>query len=86
MDKLKKTVPHADPCKAIAGDSTLWTRFREIKALRDDLVHLTRRGYSPDPEHPSPFGRLIAGVADNYPEDVEKLIEAIWPGYLKTKP
>jgi hypothetical protein len=47
-DKLKRAVPLVTG-RHIAGDSRLWEKFTALKQLRDELVHLKERGYSPDP-------------------------------------
>lgn len=81
-DKLKKAVPRLADRNAIAGDAKLWARFVALKTLRDDLVHLKERGYSPDPEAPSPYARLMRGDAANAPDDAAAIIQAIlgsWP-------
>jgi hypothetical protein len=75
-EKLKRAVPLATG-RHIAGDSRLWGKFKALKQLRDELVHLKERGYSPDPDAPSPYSRLMRGDAAACVEDAAALIEAM---------
>lgn len=80
-DKLKRAVPLATRGH-VAGDARLWEKFKALKGLRDELVHLKERGYSPDPDAPSPHSRLMRGDAGGCVEDAAELIgtmEGSWP-------
>jgi hypothetical protein len=75
-DKLKRAVPLATS-RRVAGDSRLWGKFSALKQLRDELVHLKERGYSPDPDAPSPYSRLMRGDASGCVDDAVELIGAM---------
>jgi hypothetical protein len=80
-EKLKRAVPLVTG-RHVAGDSRLWARFTALKELRDELVHLKERGYSPHPDAPSPYSRLMRGDAATCVEDAAELIhemEGSWP-------
>lgn len=42
-DKLKRAVPKLDGAKRIAG-TPVWGRYRNLKFLRDELLHVKQRG------------------------------------------
>ncbi len=80
-DKLKKVMPLFDEGKSIAGTPT-WTRYRGLKFLRDELLHVKQRGYSSDPDEPSAYDRLMLGDGDTCVEDAIAVVEGAWPGFL----
>jgi hypothetical protein len=81
-DKLKLVLPRVDGGHHIAGDAKVWERYKTLKFLRDELLHVKRRGYSPDPDEPSEYDRLMLGEADNCVEDAVAVVEGAWPGFL----
>lgn len=81
-DKLKPILPRVKGGKHIAGDAEVWGRCKALKFLRDELLHVKRRGYSSDPDEPSEYDRLMLGEADACVEDAFIVIEAAWPGFL----
>jgi hypothetical protein len=81
-DKLKLIVPEVEGGKHIAGDARIWERYKALKFLRDELLHVKRRGYSPDPDEPSEYDRLVLGEADDCVEDAVAVVEGAWPGFL----
>lgn len=81
-DKLKLVMPEVEGGKHIAGDARIWERYKALKFLRDELLHVKRRGYSPDPDEPSEYDRLMLGEADHCVEDAVAVIEGAWPGFL----
>jgi hypothetical protein len=82
-EKLKKAVPLAKSRPSIAGDSTLWQKFTDLKHLRDELVHLKERGYSPDPDETTAYAHLLRGDAADCAADAATLIYEMegkkWP-------
>jgi hypothetical protein len=80
-EKLDLVVPKLTRRPSIKG-STPWERFKYLKRLRDDLVHLKERGYSTDPDKPSEFGRLLRGDAVSCVADTVAIFEALEPGWL----
>jgi hypothetical protein len=80
-EKLKRVVPMMDGGKNVAGTET-WERYRRLKFLRDELLHIKQRGYDPDPKARSEYDRLIAGEADNCADDAHAIVNAAWPGFL----
>jgi hypothetical protein len=81
-EKLKRVMPQIEGGKHIAGDARIWGRYQRLKFLRDELIHVKRRGYSPDPDEPSEYDRLILGEADGCVEDAVAVVEGAWPGFL----
>jgi hypothetical protein len=75
-DKLKRAVPLATG-RHVAGDSALWDKFTTLKALRDELVHLKERGYSPDAEScVDDAVEVIHAMEGSWPEESRRLIES----------
>lgn len=67
-DKLKRVVPLLGQGAVVAGTAT-WERYRELKFLRDELLHVKQRGYDPDPQARTAYDRLIVGEGDGCVED-----------------
>lgn len=80
-DKLKTVPVKLDGGRRIAGTAT-WQRYLRLKNLRDELLHVKRRGYEPDPDDRTAYDRLIVGEADSCVEDAVATIEGAWPGFL----
>jgi len=80
-DKLKRVVPLVDVGAHVAGTAT-WERYRDLKFLRDELVHVKQRGYDPDPSVRTAYDRLILGDGDRCVEDARMVVESIFPGLL----
>jgi hypothetical protein len=59
--------------------TAVWELFVKLRRLRDDLVHVKQRGYSNDPDAPSPFGQLFRGDATCCVEHARDVILALWP-------
>jgi hypothetical protein len=81
-EKLKIVVPMAEGGRHVASDSVVWGRYRELKFLRDELVHVKSRGYESDPDEPTAYDRLMLGEADMCVEDARAVIDGAWPGFL----
>jgi hypothetical protein len=81
-EKLKKVLPMKKECAHVAGDAEVWGRYRALKFLRDELVHVKERGYDPDPNTRTAYDRLIMGEGDMCVEDARTLIDRCWPGWL----
>jgi hypothetical protein len=78
----EKRTAYREGWRPIARHAALWRKFTELKELRDELVHLKERGYSPDPAAPSAYSRVMRGDATNAPDDARELIYAMegkWP-------
>ncbi len=80
-DKLKRVVPLLDQGAAVAGTAT-WERYRVLKFLRDELLHVKQRGYDPDPRIRTAYDRLIVGEGDGCVEDARAVVEGVFPGFL----
>jgi hypothetical protein len=79
--KLKLIVPLVSGSDSIAGTSA-WERYLALKSLRDELLHVKRRGYEPEPETLTAYDRLMLGEADGCVEDAAMTVEGAWPGFL----
>lgn len=53
-----------------------------LKRLRDDLLHVKERGYSPDPEERTAYDRLMLGDGDDCVEDALAVVRAARPDFL----
>jgi hypothetical protein len=80
-DKLKLVVPKLDGGQKIAG-TTVWDKYRDLKLLRDELVHVKERGLDSDPTRRTAYDRLLVGDADQCVEDAIAIVEGAWPGFL----
>jgi hypothetical protein len=80
-DKLKRVLPMVDGGVHIAGTAA-WGRYSQLKFLRDELLHVKRRGYEPDPARRTAYDRLIVGEGDACVEDALAVIQGAWPGFL----
>jgi len=80
-DKLKRVLPRAEFGRKVAGTS-VWGRYRELKEMRDDLLHVKRRGYDPKPDVRTAYDRLILGDGDECAVSAQRVVEAAWPGFL----
>jgi hypothetical protein len=80
-DKLKRVVPLLDGGASVAGTAT-WERYLRLKFLRDELLHVKRRGYDPDPAIRTAYDRLIVGEGDNCVEDAQAVVDGAFPGFL----
>ncbi len=59
-----------------------WERYVHLKKLRDDLVHVKARGYSPDEDTATAYDRLLLGDADTCATDAFEIVQALRPGFL----
>ena len=57
-------------------------RSRQLKFLRDELLHLKARGYDPDPAVRTASDLLIVGEGDGGVEDAPSVVEGAFPGFL----
>jgi hypothetical protein len=80
-DKLKHVMPRMDGGQKIAG-TAVWERYRHLKFIRDELLHVKRRGLDPDPRKRTAYDRLLVGEADDCVEDAIAVVEGSWPGFL----
>ncbi len=80
-EKLDRVGPVVASRRSIRGTKR-WDEFKRLKDLRDSLVHLKRRGYSPDPEEPSEFAQLARGNATESVATAARVIEAAEPGWI----
>jgi hypothetical protein len=80
-DKLKRVLPKMDGGEKIAG-TEVWERFRKLKFIRDELLHVKQRGLDPHPEKRTAYDRLLVGEADGCVEDAIAVVEGAWPGFL----
>ena len=81
-DKMKRIFPLVDGGRSIAGDAVLWGRYCALKDLRDELVHVKKRGINSDPDDPSAYDRLMLGEGDTCVETACDVVEGAWPGFL----
>lgn len=80
-DKLRQVLPKLDGGETIAG-TAVWERYRNLKFVRDELLHVKRRGLDPDPKKRTAYDRLLIGEADRCVEDAVAVVEGAWPGFL----
>jgi hypothetical protein len=80
-EKLSRAVPLLDDGKNIKGTPS-WERYLHLKLLRDGLAHVKERGYSPDPETPTAYDRLMLGGGDTCVEDALAVISGARPTFL----
>jgi hypothetical protein len=80
-DKLKRVIPKLDGGQKVA-DTPVWAKYRDLKFLRDELIHVKDRGLDSDPKGRTAYDRLLVGEADNCVEDAIAVIEGAWPGFL----
>ncbi len=80
-DKLKRLLPKMDGGQKIAG-TAVWERFRKLKFVRDELLHVKARGLDPDPQKRTAYDRLLVGEADECVNDAVAVVEGAWPGFL----
>lgn len=83
-EKVDRIPPLASGATSIKGTGP-WESFVALRRLRDDLVHVKERGYSSDPNNPSPFGRIFRGDASRCVEQATEVIVAAWPGWLSDR-
>jgi hypothetical protein len=81
-EKLDLAVPLATGRPSIKGRSEIWTRFRRLSDLRNEVVHLKERGRTNDPDMPGIFGRLVLGEGATCIEDAAAVIDACEPTWL----
>jgi hypothetical protein len=80
-DKLTRAVPLLTERDSIKVDGRVWPKFRRLRRLRNELVHMKRGVYN-DPDKPGPFGQLLLGDGSSAPEDAAAVIEALEPGWM----
>jgi hypothetical protein len=80
-EKLKRVLPMMSGGRSPAGGAA-WPRYRALKHLRDELVHVKERGYGPDPAVNSAYDRLVLGHGDDCAQVARAVIDAAWPGWL----
>jgi hypothetical protein len=80
-EKLKRIVPLANGGNDVAS-TVIWQRYRALKFLRDELVHVKARGYDPDPDVRTAYDRLMVGEGDGCVEDAQTVIEGAFPAFL----
>ena len=80
-EKYALAIPLLDQGEVIKGKRP-WERFRHLKDLRDHLLHMKMRGYSPDPEVASIFDRLLLGEGDECVEDAVSVVTRARPDFL----
>lgn len=80
-DKLKCVLPKMDGGEKLAG-TAVWERFRKLKFIRDELLHVKQRGLDPDPKKRTAYDRLLVGEVDECVEDAIAVVEGAWPGFL----
>jgi hypothetical protein len=80
-EKLSRVVPMLDDGVNIKGTRP-WERYRHLKGLRDELVHVKERGYSPDPEELTAYDRLMLGQGDGCVEDAIAVVVGARPTFL----
>lgn len=79
-EKLSRAVPLLHDGENIKGTSP-WERYLHLKLLRDGPAHVKERGYSPDPEMPTAYDRLMLGGGDTCVEDALAVISGARPTF-----
>lgn len=80
-EKLTRAVPLLPDGANIKGTRP-WERYLHLKRLRDELVHVKERGYSPDPDEPTAYDRLLLGHGDDCVEDAVSVAAGARPTFL----
>jgi hypothetical protein len=80
-EKLSRVVPMLEDGANIKGTHA-WERYRHLKDLRDDLLHVKERGYSPDPKEPTAYDRLLLGDGDECVSDAVAVVVGARPTFL----
>lgn len=80
-EKFNLAVPMLADGAEIKGTAP-WERYRHLKGLRDELIHIKMRGYAPDPDVASIYDRLIRGDGDEAVEDAVAVVSGARPGWL----
>jgi hypothetical protein len=80
-EKLKRILPLVDGGRNIAGTAA-WEDYLMLKLLRDELVHVKRRGINSDPETPTAYDRLLLGEGDDCVERALRVIDGAWSDFL----
>jgi hypothetical protein len=80
-EKLSRAVPLLDIGVEIVGTRP-WERYRHLKGLRDDLVHVKVRNGNPNPNVRTAYDRLLLGDGDSCARDAFDIVQAARPGFL----
>jgi hypothetical protein len=80
-EKLTLVVPMLPDGANFKGTEP-WERYRHLKRLRDDLVHVKQRGYDPDPDVRTAYDRVMLGDADTCWQEARDVVLAARPGFL----
>jgi hypothetical protein len=75
-DKFKLVVPRMDGAKRIAGTAA-WKRYRDLKFICNELLHVKERGLDADPKKRTACDRLVVGEAEQCVEDALAVVEGI---------
>lgn len=81
-EKLTLVVPMLPDGAAFKGTHP-WERYVYLRGLRDDLVHVDQRGYSPDPDVRTAYDRVVLGDADSCADDALAIVLAARPTFLQ---
>jgi len=81
-EKLSRVVPLLPDGRNVKG-TTAWPRYRALKYLRDELLHVKEQGYSPEPELRTAYDRLILGEGDSCVEDAVAIVQGARPDFLQ---
>lgn len=80
-EKLTRVVPMLPDGSEFKGTEP-WQRFVHLKRLRDDLLHVKQRGYSPDPDERTAYDQLLLGAGDQCADDAFAVVNAARPRFL----
>jgi hypothetical protein len=80
-EKLSLVVPLLPDGAQIKGTHA-WERYLDLKKLRDGLVHVKERGYSPDPQEKTAYDRLMVGDGDDCVGDAVAVVVGARPAFL----
>jgi hypothetical protein len=80
-EKFKLIFPLLEGGRNIAGTAA-WEDFRYLKLLRDELVHVKKRGVNSDPDTPTAYDRLMLGDGDDCVERAIHIIDGAWQDFL----
>jgi hypothetical protein len=80
-EKLNVAIPLVTGEPSVKG-TVFWDRFVRLRRIRDALVHIKQGGYSNDADHPSEFGMLLRGDADDCVLDAIALVLKLNPECL----
>ena len=80
-EKFDLVVPLVSQRPSIKGTAA-WESLRRLSHMRNEIVHVKKRGQSQDPEQPSVFGQIVLGQTLECIDDAVNVVEAAFPDVI----